>query len=137
MYVGFMVPETTKHITLTFNGREETVEEYKRAVAAVAEVATDWYSGYVLANLTGELEAFGRDKDTWVTLVAAKRMHPLRDLLIDALTRWDVPWSEEFEFRPHVTMNGNKKPKQGLTGEYRLTRLAIMSDFYGKTEVLI
>lgn len=136
MYIGLLRKfAPTQHITLAFSGFEETMADYKRAVAAVAEVATDWTHGPLTAVYSGELEVFGPRNNTIVSTVSGKSLYTFRNDLTNALDRWSVWYSDEYEFRPHVTLKGASP--MALVGQETFSRVAIVSDRFGITEVRI
>lgn len=134
MYIGAILEDGTKHITLAFCGHNETHAQYKLAVLALAMAAEAWRGGAIGAKLTGEQEKFG---DFWVTLVKSEPMMQFRELLVVAMIKLGVEYSTEFAFRPHVTVTKWKKPKQGLQGKLKFDRLTVMSNEFGRTDILL
>lgn len=134
MYIGAVL-EDGKHITLTFHNHSETKNDYKRAVQALAACAAAWFSGPIYGSFT-ELERF-EPANVWVTRVEAPRLHGFRDSLITQLDLRGVAWSNEFGYKPHVTMTKWKQPKAPITGHIEITHLTVVSDTYGETRVLL
>lgn len=134
MYIGAVL-EDGRHITIAFNGHNETKDQYKRAVTALAYTAAKWTQGAI----TGSFEELHRFEpaNVWVTLVNSPALHKFRDDLVLFLDLRGVLWSNEFGYRPHVTMTKWKKPKSPLTGHIEITHLSVVSDIYGTTEVLL
>lgn len=137
MYIGYVLPDGKKHITLTFNGHEETKQEYKGAVSALADAALRWMRPPITAMMSGDMEQFGPKNDMWVTLVDSPQLHEFRHLLGDRLFGIGVPYATEFAYRPHIFMTKWKKPKQGLTGELLIDTLSVMSNEFGRTDIRV
>lgn len=134
MYIGAVI-EGNKHVTLAFNGHNETKKNYKDAVAALAKTAASWYGGLINAQFA-ELERF-TPANVWVTRVEGNGLLKFRDALLPNLDLWGVPWSNEFSYKPHVTMTQWKKPRGPYKGFLEITHLSVVSDTYGNTEVLL
>lgn len=134
MYIGAVLEDGSKHITLAFCGHNETHQQYKTAVCALAMAAEAWRGGAIGVKMTGEMEKFG---DFWVTLVKSEPLMQFRELLVVAMLRLEVNYSTEFAFRPHITMTKWKKPKQGLQGKLKFARLTVMSNEFGRTDILL
>jgi 2'-5' RNA ligase len=134
VYIGAVL-EDGKHITLSFNGHDETKNDYKRAVQALADAAAVWYTGPIMGSFT-ELVRFEPAK-VWVTLVESERLHQFRNSLLGRLDLRGVHWSNDFGYKPHVTMTKWKEPKSPLTGFVEISHLSVVSNLYGTTEVLI
>lgn len=132
MYVGYKIPETRYHITLTFNGHEETKSDYKRAVLATARAAL--YSGPFVAIMSGDMEKFGPTQEYWVTLVDSPGLITMHDWVAHFMDEYEVGYSTDFDYRPHITLTKFKKPKP-LTGELLIDRLHVVSKEFGDTEV--
>lgn len=139
MFIGALL-ENDRHITITFNGHEETAADYKGAVSALAHAASWWSSTLspIKADLTGELAQFGPPGSrVWVTLVDSQDLELFRPLLTDALDARGIFYGNQYAYNPHVTMTKWKKPKNGLTGELVIDRLAVFSNEFGTTEMRI
>lgn len=134
MYIGAII-DGNKHVTLAFNGHNETKKQYKDAVAALAATASRWAGGMIMAQF-GALERF-TPANVWVTRVVSAGLFDFRDLLLPQLDLRGVPWSNEFSYKPHVTMTKWKRPRGPYKGLIEITHLAVVSDTYGNTEVLL
>lgn len=135
MYIGYVLPDGKKHITLTFHGHEETHQEYKGAVLALADTALRWMRPPITAIMSGDMEKFGPNNDMWVTLVDSPQLREFRHNLGDSLFKIGLPYGIEYDFRPHIFMTKWKKPKQGLTGELLIDTLSVMSNEFGRTDI--
>lgn len=141
MYIGVCLPDSKHHVTIAFNGHGETKEDYQAAVIALANTAWDWNvleDGEQIWLEFGELHVFD-PPGVWVTRVRSKKLDKFRKLLTENLTYRGVYWSDEFDYIPHVTLSYYKKPKVNPyeNQHMQVTRISVVSDEFGVTEVLI
>jgi 2'-5' RNA ligase len=138
MYVGVVLPTKSHHVTLTFNGHDESKQSYQNAVAATTEVARGWTKPIEL-TFKDKLSVFD-PPGVWVSEVDSnEELIEFRQLLTFYMNYNGVYWSDEFDYRPHVTLTYFKKPKVnpylGLT--FPVTHVTVVSNEFGNTEVLI
>lgn len=144
MYIGIPVgdqfyTDPEHHITITFNGHGETKRDYLASIAALAETCRWWHE-----NHNGRVDlAFGEtgvfDRYCWHSKVHSNKLPRFRDKLVQELDRYGVYHSEDYEFKPHVTLNygaaPTHNPYQGLS--LMVTSFAVESRNFGRTEIRV
>lgn len=134
MYIGAVLDDG-KHITVAFNGHDETAKQYKNAVAALALTAGKWYLGPICGAF-GDLERF-EPANVWVTRIESDHLHVFRNTLIPFMDLRGVNWSNEFGYKPHVTMTKWKEPKSPIKGHIEITHMSVFSNEHGETRILL
>lgn len=144
MYIGVPLFESwgideDHNITLTFNGHGESKLDYLNATVALAESCRWWYANgnRRIYGTFGPSEAF--DGNCWHSKVTSPNMERFREKLVQELDREGVYHSEDYDFKPHVTLNYGREP---VTNPYEggaliVDRLAVVSRNFGRTEVRV
>ena len=138
MYIGFILPNGKHHVSVAFCGHNESEHQYKRAVRALATAADHWGAGPLELTFGTEVERFLPSK-AWYAGVYSPDMLVFHDQLVKQLEYFEVDYSKEFDFTPHVTLSyfpkQPKNPYAGIVAEAR--RISVVSNEFGNTDILI
>ena len=142
MYVGILMDDERpprRHITLTFHEHNETFDQYKRAVAATALAAARWPA--LIGPFKIRFDGLGifEPSGAWHTKVVPDRFGIMlfQQTLTMAMDHYDVRYSKEYDYVPHVTLSYFKKPElnpfEGLT--IVADTISVVSNEFGNTNI--
>lgn len=138
MYIGLPIGEK-HHMTFAFCGHDETRDQYKRAVLALASAAVEWSGPKLDVAFYPEAERFA-ESGAWHVKVLGSHIYTFRQLLTHWLDWYSVEYSSEFSFTPHVTLSYfSRKPKNpylNAPAEFH-NYVEVISNEWGTTRVRI
>lgn len=144
MYIG--VPlfheyavDPEHHVTVTFNGHGENKKDYLKAVSALAEACAWWYTN---GNKRVQMQFGGTssfNENCWYAPAYSEHLHRFRNRLVQELDSRGVYHSEEYDYRPHVTLNYGSEPVDnpynGIT--HVINSFVVVSNNFGVSEVRV
>lgn len=144
MYIGIPLFEAygvaeDHHVTITFNGHGESKLQYLSACVALTETARWWYANgnRRIYGTFGPIEAFS--ESVWHSKLHSGNLPRFREHLVEELDRLGVYHSEEFDFKPHVTLSYGKEPTYNPYegGTLLVDCLAVESRNFGRMGVRV
>jgi len=140
MYIGILLPDG-KHCTLTFHDHNETEGQYIKAVAALAVTAAQWHELIKAPTIPlefGKLNIF-EPSGAWHTEVFSPMLMNFQQRLTIQLDAFEVSYSTDFEYKPHVTLTYFKKPKVNPYEDLTLwiKNVSVVSNEFGTTTIKI